>query len=336
MVNIGVVGATGYTGEEIVRLLSSHPGIKIKSLSAIIEKPTKISVLFPALAGRCDVVCDHFDINKVSLSCELVFLALPHKVSMRFVPEFLKRKKKIIDLSADYRLPPADYKEWYGQEHTDKENIKRAIYGMPELYRNEIKNSDLIANPGCYPTSVILAAAPLVKEGLVKADDIIADSKTGVTGAGRKASLSLIYPEVNENLRAYKVNTHQHKPEINQELAKLAKKGIDVTFTPHLIPINRGILSTLYFRLKDDMSNKELVSVYKKFYKKEPFVRVLSEGLPQIRDVVNTNFCDIGLFAAGKRAIAVSCIDNLTKGAAGQAVQNMNIMCGFDEKEGLI
>ena len=336
MINIGVVGATGYTGEELVKILSGHSGVEIKSLSAIIDKPTKISVVFPALAGKCDVVCNQLDIDEVSSSCDLLFLALPHKVSMKFVPEFLKRGKRVIDLSADYRLPPVDYKEWYGQEHADKENIKKAVYGMPELYKESIKDASLIANPGCYPTSVILAAAPLVKEGVVKLGDIIADSKSGVTGAGRKASLSLIYSEINENLKAYKINTHQHKPEINQELAKLAGKGVDITFTPHLIPINRGILSTLYFRLKDDMSKKKLVSAYKKFYKREPFVRVLSEGLPQIRDVVNTNFCDIGLFAAGNRAIAVSCIDNLTKGAAGQAVQNMNIMCGFDEKEGLI
>jgi len=336
MINIGVVGATGYTGEEIIKILSKHPGVKIKSLSAIIERPTKISNIFPALSGKCDVICKELDIDEVSSLCDLVFLALPHKVSMQIAPKFLKKEKKVIDLSADYRLPAKTYKEWYGQEHADKDNIKEAVYGLPELYRKEIKRADLIANPGCYPTSVILAAAPLVEEGLVESSDIIADSKSGVTGAGRKASISLIFSEVDENLKAYKINVHQHKPEINQELTKVAGKDIDVVFTPHLIPMNRGILSTLYFKLKKETTPKKLISVYKQFYKGEPFVRILSDSLPQIRAVVNTNFCDIGLVVTEKRVIVVSCIDNLTKGAAGQAVQNMNIMCGFDEKEGLL
>lgn len=336
MLNISVVGATGYTGEEIVKILSGHSGVKIKTLSAIIDKPTKISDLFPALSGKCDIICKGLDVDEVLSSCDLVFLALPHKVSMRFAPRFLRYGKKVIDLSADYRLPAKVYKEWYGQEHKDKKNIEKAVYGLPELYRKDIKKASLIANPGCYPTSVILAAAPLVKEGLVELNDVIADSKSGVTGAGRKSSLSLIFSEVNESLKAYKVNVHQHKPEINQELTKLSGKDIDVVFTPHLIPINRGILSTLYFKLKIETTPKKLISVYEEFYKGEPFVRILQDGLPQVRDVVNTNFCDIGLSITGKRAIVVSCIDNLTKGAAGQAVQNMNIMCGFDEKEGLI
>lgn len=335
MLNVGVVGATGYTGEEMVKILSRHPGVKITALSAIIDKPTKISEVFPSL-GKCDIICKELDIEEVSSSCDLVFLALPHKVSMKFAPTFLKKKKKVIDLSADYRLSAGDYKEWYGQEHADKGNIESAVYGLPELYRDQIKKAELIANPGCYPTSIILAAAPLVKGGSVELDDIIADSKSGVTGAGRKAALPLIFSEVDENLKAYKVNTHQHKPEINQELAKLAKQDIDIVFTPHLIPMNRGILSTLYFKLKKDLSRKELIKIYKGFYKDEPFVRILAEGLPQIKDVVNTNFCDIGMSVTGRRAIVVSCIDNLTKGAAGQAVQNMNIMCSFDEKEGLI
>ncbi len=336
MINIGVVGATGYTGEEIVRLLSGHSGVEIKSLSAIIEKPTKISEVFPSLAGKCDIVCKELDVDEVASSCDVVFLALPHKVSMKFVPQFLNRKKKVIDLSADYRLSFKDYEEWYGKGHTDKDNIKTAIYGLPEYYRKDIKKAKLIANPGCYPTSVILAAGPLVKEDLVDPGNIIADSKSGVTGAGRKAALGLIFAEVNENLKAYKINAHQHKPEINQELSKISGDNIDIVFTPHLIPMNRGILSTLYFKLKKKgITKKDLIRVYKKEYKGEPFVRILDDALPQVRDVVNTNYCDIGVTVTGNKAIVVSCIDNITKGAAGQAVQNMNIMCGFDEKEGL-
>lgn len=336
MINIGIVGATGYTGEELVKILSKHRDVEITKLSALIDKPTRISEIFPSLSGICDIVCKNLDVDEVSSSSDVIFLALPHRVSMLFAPKFLKNNKKVIDLSADYRLPAKIYKKWYGEGHKDPANIKKAVYGLPELYRKDIKTASLIANPGCYPTSVILAAAPLVKENIIELNDMIADSKSGVTGAGRKAVLSLSFSEVDENLKAYKINVHQHKPEINQELGKIAGKEIDIVFTPHLIPMNRGILTTLYFKLKKKMTAKELIKLYKQFYKDEPFVRVLPDILPQIRDVVNTNFCDIGLSVTGKRLIVVSCIDNLTKGAAGQAVQNMNIMYGFDEKEGLI
>lgn len=336
MIKIGVVGATGYTGEELVKILSGHPGVEITRLSALIDKPSKISEIFPSLQARCDVICREPDVDDILKSCDLVFLALPHTVSMQFAPIFLKENKRVIDLSADYRLPADVYEKWYGKRHTDTANLNRAVYGLPELYRKEIKSAQLLANPGCYPTSVILPCVPLLKNGVVESNDIIADSKSGVTGAGRKAALSLCYPEINENLKAYKVNAHQHKPEINQELTKLAGKETDIIFTPHLIPMNRGILTTLYFKLRNNPGAKELVKIYKDFYAKEPFVRILESSLPQIRDVVNTNFCDIGITVTQGRVIAVSCIDNLAKGAAGQAVQNMNIMCGFDEKEGLL
>jgi len=336
MIRVGVVGATGYTGEEIVKCLARHSGVEITSLSAIIDKPTKISELFPSLEGRCDIVCKELDIDEVAGVTDLVFLALPHRVSIKIAPEFIKRGKKVIDLSADYRLEADVYEEWYGAPQTDKENLKQAVYGLPELYRKDIKKAQLIANPGCYPTSIILAAAPLVKAGLVDEGDIIADSKSGVTGAGRKALLPLCFSEVNESLKAYKINAHQHKPEVNQELSKVAGKDVDILFAPHLIPMNRGILSTIYFKLKKKASVKDLAAAYKKMYKDEPFVRVKESGLPEIKNIVNTNFCEIGMVVTGDRAVVVSCIDNLLKGAAGQAVQNMNIMCGFDEKEGLL
>jgi len=336
MLKVGIVGATGYTGEELVKILVRHSQVSITSLSAIIDKPTKISDIFPSLAGKCDAVCKELDVDQVSKSCDLVFLALPHRVSMKYVPQFLKSGKKVIDLSADYRLSAGIYEKWYDAQHTDWDNLKEAVYGLPELYRDKINKAKLIANPGCYPTSIILGSLPIVKQGIAKVDTIIVDSKTGVTGAGRKAALPLSFAEVNESLKAYKVNTHQHKPEVNQELAKVTKKVVDIVFTPHLVPINRGILSTIYFKLKKDIDTKELANVYRKFYRTEPFVRVSSERLPEIKDVVNTNYCDIGVTATSSMAIIISCIDNLTKGAAGQAVQNMNIMCDFDEKEGLI
>ena len=337
MVKVAVVGATGYTGEEIVKILSRHREVRITALSAIVDKPTKISEMYPSLEGKCDLICKELDVAEVSKAADVVFLALPHKVSMQFAPKFLSAGKKVIDLSADYRLPPAIYQKWYGAGHQDKENLEKAVYGLPELYRDKIKKASLIANPGCYPTSIILAAAPLIKEDIVKVDTIIADSKSGVTGAGRKGLLSLSFGEVNENLKAYKVNEHQHKPEINQELSRVTNKVVDVIFTPHLIPMNRGILSTIYFKLRGESNAKELIKVFRKFYAKEPFIRIMPEGaLPQIRDVVTTNYCDIGIVVTGMNAVVVSCIDNLTKGAAGQAVQNMNIISGFDEKEGLV
>ncbi|MBI5144195.1 MAG: N-acetyl-gamma-glutamyl-phosphate reductase, partial [Candidatus Omnitrophica bacterium] len=268
---------------------------------------------------------------------DLIFLALPHRISMEAAPKFLKAKRLVIDLSADYRLHHDVYKVWYGAEHKDKANLPKAVYGLPEIYHNAIKGAELVANPGCYPTSIILAIAPLLSEMVIDADYIIADSKSGVTGAGRRPDLSLSFGEVNENLKCYKVNEHQHKPEINKILSAIAGKGIDVVFTPHLIPMNRGILSTVYLKLKKRMDTKGAVKIYQDFYDGKPFVRIYGEGkLPQVKDVVRTNFCDIGMKVTGDTAIVVSCIDNLLKGAAGQAVQNMNIIAGFEETKGLV
>lgn len=337
MLKVGVVGATGYTGEEIVRLLAGHANVKVASLSAIIDKEEPISDIFPSLKGKIDLVCRKPNIDAMAGEIDLVFLALPHRVSMEVAPKFLSYKKSVIDLSADYRLNPDVYKVWYGADHKDKANLASAVYGLPELYSDSIKKAKLIANPGCYPTSVILGAAPMVKEHLVKADSIIADSKSGVTGAGRKADIALSFGEVNENLKAYKINEHQHKPEMNKILSEVASEKIEIVFTPHLIPMNRGILSTIYMRMNKKMDTKAAVDLYKKFYRGKPFVRVMDEGrFPQIRNVAMTNYCDIGVKVTGDTVIVVSCIDNLLKGAAGQAVQNMNIMCGFDETEGLI
>ncbi len=337
MVKVGVVGATGYAGEEAIKILVKHKGVKITELSAVIDREEPISDIFPAFKGKIDLVCKKPNAAEMAKNIDLVFLGLPHKVSMEIAPVFLKAGKKVIDFSADYRLKSDVYKLWYGIEHKDKENLTAAVYGLPELFSDSIKKASLIANPGCYPTSVILGIAPMLKEKCIDDGYMIADSKSGVTGAGRKPDLALSFGEVNENLKAYKVNEHQHKPEIAKILSEVAGKEVDVVFTPHLIPMNRGILSTIYLKLNKNMDTKTILDVYRKFYKGKPFVRISPEGkLPQIRDVVNTNYCDIGAKVTGNTLIVVSCIDNLTKGAAGQAVQNMNIMCGFDETEGLI
>ena len=336
MVRVSIVGATGYTGEELVDILASHKDVKITTLSAIVDKPTNISELFPKVKGRLDLICKSFDFDEVSKSSDLVFLALPHRVSMDFAPKFLNAGKKVIDLSADYRLPADTYEKWYGKGHSDVKNIEKAVYGLPELYRDRIKKASLIANPGCYPTSVILAVAPLLKNGIVESTGIIADSKSGITGAGRKASIDLLFGEIADNFKAYKVGSHQHMPEIVQEMKKIAGKDVSMLFVPHVIPIRRGILSTIYMKPEKKVNQKEINGIYVNFYKNEFFVRFLGETLPQIKDVAHTNFCDIGVKVTDEHIVVVSAIDNLVKGAAGQAVQNMNIMCGFDEKEGLV
>ena len=321
----------------MVKILASHPEVELTSLTAIIDAPTSYGTLFPHFRGKVDLICKELNIDEVNQVSDLVFLALPHRVSMQVVPKFLESGKKVIDLSADYRLQDtAVYKKWYGTEHKDEGNLKKAVYGLPELYRDKIKKADLIANPGCYPTSIILATLPLIKSFGV--ESIIADSKSGVTGAGRRADINLSFGEVDDNLKAYKINEHQHAPEIDQELSHASGKKTDVVFVPHLVPMRRGILSTVYLKLKKAAPEKNVFDAFKNLYKNEPFVRVFDKGkLPQIKDVVNTNFCDIGIKVDEKKnlVVVISAIDNLQKGASGQAVQNMNIMCGFGEKTGL-
>ena len=338
MIKAGVVGATGYTGEELVKILARHKGIKINSLTAIIDKPTVFSDLFPTYRGSVDIVTKGLDVDEVSSEVDLVFLALPHTVSMQYVPKFINAGKKVIDLSADYRLEAPVYAHWYKTEHMDTGNLASAVYGMPEFYRKKIKEAALIANPGCYPTGAILAAAPAVN-WLTPHGLILVDAKSGATGAGRRASIALSFGEVDENFKAYKINAHQHAPEMVKLLSDKAGRDVKVTFVPHLIPARRGILSTVYIPMDDcfGLDENSILKRYKEFYKGEPFVRIYDEGkLPEIKNVVSTNYCDIGLKLAGKHLVIVSCIDNLLKGAAGQAVQNMNIMYGFDEEEGLI
>ncbi len=339
MLKVAVVGATGYTGEVLVKILASHSKIEIVSLTAKIDKPEKIQDIFPSLLGRIDMVCELPDSGKAADSADMIFLALPHRVSMEFAPKYLKNNKRVIDLSADYRLPPDIYKQWYGATHVDSEGLKVAVYGLPELNREKIKTARLIANPGCYPTSIILGLSPLFKNRIADPGFVVADSKSGVTGAGRRADMALSFAEVNESFKAYKVDSHQHSPEISQELSKVAGENVNLVFVPHLVPMNRGILSTMYIKMKKALDTAAVIELYKSAYKNEPFVKVLDNGiLPQIKDIRGGNFCHIGIKADPKKGlcVVVSAIDNLTKGAAGQAVQNMNIMNNFDEREGLL
>jgi len=340
MLNVGIIGASGYAGEELIDILLGHPQVRITELSAKIEEPCLISEMFPKFKGRLDLVCNQPYLKRTIKNCDLVFLALPHTVSMEMVPYLLKAGKRVIDLSADYRLKEIKtYEKFYQTKHSDKKNLWYSVYGLPELNRAKIKGAKLIANPGCYPTCAILALAPLVALGLVDCDSIIIDAKSGVSGAGRKLSEGLMFVEANEDFRAYKVNIHQHMPEINQELSGLHGKPVKVTFVPHLLPLNRGILETIYVKksAKNKKTGTDFGAVFKKFYHKEPFVRIRGQGdLPRIKDVAGTNFCDIAIQDSGDSLIIIAVIDNLIKGASGQAVQNMNIMCKFPEAMGLL
>jgi len=339
MINVGIIGVTGYTGQELIRILLNHPGVRISALYSRSASGKSISELFPEFAYRLNLVCSKPDIKDITDKCDLIFLALPHTTSIEFVPKLLKAGKRVIDLSADYRFKDLKtYEKFYQHKHKDKISLKEAIYGLPELSRAKIKSAKLIANPGCYPTAAILALAPLVALNSVDLNSIIIDAKSGVSGAGKKLAEGFLFSEANEDFKAYKVGVHQHMPEINQGLSSLAGKKVNVTFVPHLLPLNRGILETIYVKKDKSLKNKgqNLIELYKKFYKKEPFVRIKTEGsFPRLKDVVGTNFCDIGIKGDQNNIIIISAIDNLVKGASGQAVQNMNIMYGLPENLGL-
>lgn len=343
IINVGIIGATGHTGEVLIELLLSHPNVKITHLynsGKSGQGACAISDVFPKFKKRLDLVCAKPDWAQIKKDCDLIFLALPHTISMKFVPKLLSLGKRVIDLSADYRIKnPKVFEKFYKVSHEDKANLKEAIYGLPELNRAKIKTARLIANPGCYPTSAILAIAPLVAVDLVDIDFIIIDAKSGVSGAGKKLEKEYLFSEIQGDFRAYKVNIHQHLPEINQALSKLSGKKVNVVFVPHLLPIERGILSTIYLKKAAGAKLKvnSVVELYKKFYKNEPFIRIKPDGIfPRIKDVVKTNFCDIGVKDFGKTIIVICAIDNLLKGASAQAIQNMNIMYKLPEAVGLL
>ena len=337
-IRAGILGVSGYTGREVFALLLKHPDVRITYVAAH-NTVGPMSEIYPEFLNRTTLICEKFDLKKTIEKCDVIFLALPHTESMSVAPKLLKAGLKVIDLSADYRLKsPKVYENWYAHKHTDTKNLGQAIYGLPELFRQKIKSANFIANPGCYPTAAILGLAPLMSTR-TDAGTIVIDAKSGVSGAGRKASMGLLSAEVNDNFKAYKVLSHQHSPEIEQFLSQLSGKKTAIHFVAHLLPITRGILNTMYVPLKNGITLNQVYSLYKKFYKMEPFVRLHPAGnQPEIKDVANTNFCDIGLAVSldKKMVVITSVIDNLVKGAAGQAVQNMNIIYGFNETEGLL
>lgn len=338
MLKVAVIGASGYAGVELLRLLVGHPEVEICCVTSRQHEGLPINQVFPSLSGFCELVCEPLDAADIAARADLVFTALPHKSAMDVIPDFLAAGCKVIDLSADYRLKDRlVYEQWY-QEHSSPELLVEAVYGLPELFRNELRGARLVANPGCYPTSVALGLIPLIKSELIDLDSLIIDSKSGTSGAGRGAKLGSLYCEVNEGFKAYGVGSHRHTPEIEQTISLLAKKPVQVNFTPHLLPVSRGILSTMYASLKLKMKTPELIKIYQQAYQEEMFVRVMPGGeLPNIAHVRGTNFCDVGVVCDERtgRVIVISAIDNLVKGAAGQAVQNMNLLCAFPEQLGL-
>lgn len=338
MIRAAIIGATGYTGLELVRILSAHPGITITVATSRQYEGQPLHKVFPSLSGSVDIVCQSPSPERVIGAADVVFLAVPHQTAMTHVPVFLQADKKVIDLSADFRLKDVRvYEKWY-QSHSAPEYLAEAAYGLPELHAAAIRKARLVANPGCYPTTVILGLAPLLKKGLIDNKSIVVDSKTGVSGAGRSAVLSSLFCEVHEDVKAYKVAAHRHTPEMEQELSLLAGEEIAITFTPHLAPMGRGMLSTIYADLKGRQTTGDLISEYEEFYNQAPFVKICAEGAyPQTAHVKGSNYCFIGLKADERtgRVIILSAIDNLTKGASGQAVQNMNLMFGLEETTGL-
>ena len=340
MIRVGIIGASGYAGAELARIICNHPEVELTLATSRQYEGVALSEVFPNLRKKADIICENPAPLDLADRADIFFAAVPHKTAMDLVPVLLSAGKKVIDLSADFRLRDvAVYEEWY-QPHSSSHLLTEAVYGLPELYRDSIKDCRLVANPGCYPTSIILGLAPLLKAGVIIPETIIADSKSGASGAGRVAQTGTLFCEVHDGFRPYKVGrAHRHTPEIEQELSVLAGLNVNVSFTPHLLPISRGILSTVYASLAKKITSDSIQELYELQYKNEPFIRLLDEDtFPATQYVRGSNFCDIGfkLDHTTKRIIVMSAIDNVVKGAAGQAVQNMNIMCGLPEETGLL
>lgn len=338
MYRIGIVG-DGYTAADLLRILAGHEEVEVTRILSAENAGRRISDIYPNLLGYCDLICSGSEIKNLAGKCDAVFLALPHGLSIPMATELLAQDIKCIDLGADFRLIDTEiYKKYYGLTHENPELLKTAVYGIPELYREQIRQTRLTANPGCFPTGAILPLVPLLAAGAIETGDIIIDSKTGVSGAGRTPGPASHFCAVNENINAYGVGTHRHAPEIAQELSRAAGAKIDITFTPHLVPMNRGILSTIYARLKPGVKASELRGILNEKYGPEAFIKILPEGvMPHTRWVYGSNMVHINVVADDEngRVILLSALDNLTKGASGQAVQNMNLMLGIAESKAL-
>ena len=339
MIKAAVLGATGYTGMELIRLINAHPDTSLALVTSESHDGKRISDVHPQFYGQADLILEKMEPNQISSTIDIVFCALPHGSSAEAGAALYKRGFRVIDLSADFRLKsPEAYSQWYSLDHPHPELLDYSVYGLPELYKEQVKNAGLIANPGCYPTGIILALAPLLKNKMVDLNSIIIDAKSGVSGAGRAPKQPFHFPECTENFKAYRVASHQHTPEIEQELSRLVENEFKVTFTPHLVPMIRGILSTIYLKLNKEKHETELNNLYLDFYDGSPFVRILKPPLlPETRFVRGSNYCDLALKIDSRtgQLIIISAIDNLVKGAAGQALQNMNLMFGIPETTGL-
>lgn len=335
MTRIAILGATGYTAVELIKILLRHPEAEIVAVTSRQEGQPHIAMIHPCLTGRVDLRLEDLTPAEVAAKAECVFSCLPHGASASVIPAILDAGRRVVDFSADYRLNDATvYEQWYGQKHADPARLGKTVYGLPELFRKDISSAHLVANPGCYPTTAILALTPLLKAGMIDPKTIIVDSKSGVSGAGRTLKLTTHYPECNESISAYNVGRHRHQPEIDQILSISAGAPVEVVFTPHLVPMDRGILSTTYSQPTAAVEEKTVLQTIRDFYADEPFVRVV-EHFPGTKDSLGTNFCDITARVVRGRVLTFSCIDNLIKGASGAAVQNFNLMFGFPETTAL-
>lgn len=336
MVKVGILGATGYTARELIQLLLRHPHAEIAALSSRQEDAPSIQAVHPSLTGRLDLNCEPLTPAEMAERVDFAFCALPHGAAMAAIPELLAGGVKVCDLSADYRLSdPAVYEEWYGLVHTDPTRLGDTVYGLPELWSERVPGQNLIANPGCYTSTSILGLAPLLCGRFIEPKGIIIDAKSGISGAGRSPKLTTLYAECNESVTAYSVGRHRHTPEIDLILSQVSEQEVEVVFTPHLMPMDRGILCTMYARPTKQAGDDELLNAMRDYYKEKPFIRIV-DHLPSTKDVSHTNYCDITVRQARGQIIVMSCTDNLIKGAAGVAVQNFNLMCGFDEGLGLL
>lgn len=339
MIKVGIIGASGYTGAELLRILHNHPQVIPTVATSRQYAGQPIAQVFPSLRNVSNLICQDPSLPDILNEADLFFTAVPHKTAMDLVPDLMAAGKKVIDLSADFRLNEVSvYEDWY-QPHSSAQFLEQAVYGLPEIHRADIKNCSLVANPGCYPTSIILGLAPLLNNGLIDTTTIIADSKSGTSGAGRAAATATLFCEVHDGFKPYKVGrNHRHTPEIEQELSLLADNDVKITFTPHLLPISRGILSTVYASLQKNVTEEKIFTLYEEYYRNEPFIRLLPpDQFPATQQVRGSNFCDISIKVdqTTNRIIIMSAIDNIVKGAAGQAVQNMNIIEGYEETAGL-
>ncbi len=337
-IKIGIVGGTGYTGVELLRLLANHPLIAVVMITSRSEVGVALADMYPNLRGIYDLQFSMPSIENLK-QCDLVFFATPHGVAMSMTKDLLKHDVKVIDLAADFRIEDLDiWQQWYGMEHTGADLMPHAVYGLPEYYRERIKTAKIIANPGCYPTSILLGLLPLLKADLIKTDAIIADGKSGVSGAGKGANVAMLAAEMSESFKAYSIAGHRHLPEMTEKLTEQIAKKVDLTFVPHLVPMVRGMEATIYATLTNNSSSEELQELFETVYANEPFVDVMPQGsLPETRMVKGSNMCRIAVYrpTGSNKVVVTSVIDNLVKGASGQAIQNMNIMFGLPENSGL-